>query len=381
MNPSAPQPAELLEQLRHWAQTPFAQSVSIPSQVYTSKAFLDLEIEHIFKRQWICAGRVDEVSKPGDYFSFDIAEYPIIVLRDEANAIRAMSNVCRHRATLLVSGAGNCRAFTCPYHAWTYNLDGGLRTAPYMDRTASFDKTTLALPQYRVEVWQGFIYVNLDENAPPFARNVAGLDALFERHSVADLQFAFRGSMEVACNWKVQVENFCESYHVFQVHPQTIEPVMTTASVKVQSGGTGFNHHTQRPPEGFVDPGPQVYPYLQGDDRSTFNLMCVYPSHAVALGAEFISWLSVHPRGTDRCVVHYAGALPGEQPDGKVNAARAEETRAYMLEFMAEDILRIEAVQRGFVAYAGGSPYCEMEKTNWEFGRYIVNQVCADRAI
>ena len=240
-----------LDELSAWAQKPFAQTGTIPSAVYTSDAFLQLEIEHLFKRQWICVGRVDQVAKPGDYFSFDIAGYPIIVVRDDDDEIKALSNVCRHRGTVLVSGAGTSRAFACPYHAWTYDLDGALRAAPYMDRTANFDQASVRLPQYRVELWHGFIYVNLDQKAAPFAADVAGLDALFNEYQVADMRFAFRGTLDVACNWKVQVENFCESYHVFQVHPRTVAPVATTASVQLRAGGPGFNHHTQGPPEGF----------------------------------------------------------------------------------------------------------------------------------
>jgi choline monooxygenase len=372
-----PNGGEILDQFSDWAQKPFDQSGTIPSLVYTSNEILQLEIEHLFKRQWICVGRVDQVAKPGGYFSFDIAECPIIVVRDDAEEIKALSNVCRHRGTELVSGSGSCRGFTCPYHAWTYNFDGALRAAPFMDRTANFDPASLTLPQYRVELWHGFIYVNLDRQAAPFAPDVAGLDALFKEHEVADMRSAFNGTLDVACNWKVQVENFCESYHVFKVHPQTIEPMMTTASVQVQPGGAGFNHHTQRPPEGFVDPQPDAHAYLSAEQRNTFNLICAYPAQAIALGSGAIAWLSVLPNGVDRCTVNYASAMRPETTGGEINAEQAEQAEQFMLEFMREDLVIIETLQKGFAVNPGGAPYCEMEKSNWEFGRYIVQQVCA----
>ena len=366
-----------LDELSAWAQKPFEQTGTIPSAVYTSDAFLQLEIEHLFKRQWICVGRVDQVAKPGDYFSFDIAGYPIIVVRDDADEIKALSNVCRHRGTVLVSGAGTSRAFACPYHAWTYDLDGALRAAPYMDRTANFDQASVRLPQYRVELWHGFIYVNLDQKAAPFAANVAGLDALFNEYQVADMRVAFSGTLDVACNWKVQVENFCESYHVSQVHPRTVAPVATTASVQLRAGGPGFNHHTQGPPEGFVDPQPDAHLYLGTEHRNLFSLICVYPAHTIALGAGTISWLSVLPNGVGRCAVNYAGAIRTETAGGEISAEEAAQAEQFMLEFMREDVVIIEAVQKGLVANRGGAPYCEMEKTNWEFGRYIVERICA----
>ena len=116
----------------------------MPKSVYTSPEFLALEMERIFAAEWLCAGRADALKKPGDYVAFEIAGEPILVLRDRDNRLRAMSNVCRHRMSTLLQGRGTVRAIVCPYHAWTYNLDGTLRGAPAMGLNESFRRDDIA---------------------------------------------------------------------------------------------------------------------------------------------------------------------------------------------------------------------------------------------
>src|SRR5215470_7640477 len=119
-------------ELRANVSVPFAEARAMPKSVYTSPEFLAKEQEHIFAREWLCAGRAEALPEPGDYMTMTIGGEPAIVLRDKDGQIRAMSNVCRHRMSTLLEGRGNVRAIVCPYHAWTYNLDGSLRGAPAM---------------------------------------------------------------------------------------------------------------------------------------------------------------------------------------------------------------------------------------------------------
>ena len=123
----APSPSA---ELRANVALPFGQAVAMPKSVYTSAEFADLERQHVFARDWLCAGRADALAEPGDYLTMEISGEPILVLRDRDGQLRAMSNVCRHRMSTLLEGRGNTRAIVCPYHAWTYNLDGSLRGAP-----------------------------------------------------------------------------------------------------------------------------------------------------------------------------------------------------------------------------------------------------------
>ncbi|MDH3263289.1 MAG: Rieske (2Fe-2S) protein, partial [Paracoccaceae bacterium] len=126
---TAPSP---LDELRANVARPFEQARAMPKSVYTSSEFVALEEEHIFAKEWLCAGRAEALPNPGDYLTMKIAGEPVIVLRDGGGKLRAMSNVCRHRMSTLLEGRGNTRSIVCPYHAWTYNLDGTLRGAPAM---------------------------------------------------------------------------------------------------------------------------------------------------------------------------------------------------------------------------------------------------------
>ncbi|MBC7736654.1 MAG: Rieske (2Fe-2S) protein, partial [Candidatus Saccharibacteria bacterium] len=119
-----------LDELRANVAVPFQQARAMPKSVYTDPAFLALEEKHIFARDWLSAGRAEVLKAPGDYLTMTISGEPVIILRDKDGALRGLSNVCRHRMSTLLEGSGNVRSIVCPYHAWTYNLDGSLRGAP-----------------------------------------------------------------------------------------------------------------------------------------------------------------------------------------------------------------------------------------------------------
>ena len=181
---------ELLDAVARNAALPDELAEATPPQVYTSPEFLELELDEIFNREWFCVGREDEFENPGDYRATTIGRDPVIVLRDREGTLRAMSNICRHRMSTLLKGAGNIKGrISCPYHAWTYNLDGQLIGAAYM--RDNFDKRAVCLPQFQVEVWQGWVYVCLDPDAAPLSPRLAGLFKRLEKLSVAEVPHPF----------------------------------------------------------------------------------------------------------------------------------------------------------------------------------------------
>ena len=133
-------PLDPVAELQANVATPFEQARAMPKSVYTSDAFLAHEIEDIFKRDWFCVGRADMLKNPGDYTTLELAGQPIMVIRDQKGTLRAQSNVCRHRMSTLLEGSGNAKSIVCPYHAWTYNMDGTLRGAPAMTLNEDFRK-------------------------------------------------------------------------------------------------------------------------------------------------------------------------------------------------------------------------------------------------
>src|SRR5689334_421303 len=196
-----------------------AEAVMLPAEVYTSQAFYDFEMEAVFAREWVCVGRTEQIPNPGDYFTVTVVEDPLIVMRGEDGVIRAMSSVCRHRGAVLVEGSGNCgRRLSCPYHAWTYDLEGRLRGAPEMARTPGFDRANTRLPQVALEDWKGFLFVNLDGNAPPLGPRLVAVDDLIGNYRLEKLASLPTTTYELAWNWKVMIENFMECYHCSYLH-------------------------------------------------------------------------------------------------------------------------------------------------------------------
>src|SRR5262245_1605127 len=171
---------ELLETARR----PFDHARSMPPSVYVSEEFLAREIETIFSREWICVGRADSLAKPGDYLTYELAGQPLVVLRDRDGRLKAFSNVCLHRMSILLEGSGNRRTIVCPYHAWTYGLDGRLIGAPLMARTTGFCKEDYRLPDIRCEEWLGWIYVTLDNSQPSVKDRFASLEAMIEPYQL-----------------------------------------------------------------------------------------------------------------------------------------------------------------------------------------------------
>jgi phenylpropionate dioxygenase-like ring-hydroxylating dioxygenase large terminal subunit len=187
---------------------------SLPWSWYSDPDVLRREQERIFRHTWQYVGHSGSVERVGERFAAWAGKVPVLVLRAE-DGVRAFLNVCRHRGSLLVDSAGNGKSVQCPYHAWTYDLDGSLRAAPRSDREPEFDAEGLSLVPLRTESWGPFLFVNPDVEAPPLAETLGPLHDLVP---VDDLVFHSRDDYELAANWKIACENFLECYHCPVAH-------------------------------------------------------------------------------------------------------------------------------------------------------------------
>jgi choline monooxygenase len=212
-----------------------ARSMSLRSEAYTDPQWAEVDLRGIFARtwQWIC--HVEKLREPGSYVSATVAGMPIAVVRDGEGGLRAFYNVCKHRAHELLSGAGTTRTIVCPYHAWTYGLDGRLKAARRADRMETFDKTQICLDQVQVEEFGGMVYVNLDANADPLGEQAGDLaeEIATWASDVGRLTHAKRLTYDVATNWKNVIDNFLECYHCHIAHKEFVDLVdMDTYEVK-----------------------------------------------------------------------------------------------------------------------------------------------------
>jgi phenylpropionate dioxygenase-like ring-hydroxylating dioxygenase large terminal subunit len=188
---------------------------TLPWSWYTDPEILRREQERIFLRAWQYVGHAGQVVEAGDHFPAEAGEVPVVVVRDEDGTVRAFLNVCRHRGSQLVEEAGRRETLQCPYHAWTYGLDGSLRTAPRSDREPGFDAGGLSLVELRLEAWGPFLFVNPDPDARPL---LDALRPLPELVPLDGLEFRIRDDYELQANWKIACENYLECYHCPVAH-------------------------------------------------------------------------------------------------------------------------------------------------------------------
>ncbi|PZR00251.1 MAG: (2Fe-2S)-binding protein [Cereibacter sphaeroides] len=366
-----------LQELRANVALPFGRAQAMPKSVYTSEAFLEQELTHIFARDWLCAGRADALKEPGDYLTMDISGEPIIVMRDREGQLRAMSNVCRHRMSVLLQGRGHTRSIVCPYHAWTYNLDGSLRGAPAMSLNEDFCRDNVALPAIRCEDWLGWIMVTLNPDAPSPSEKLAGVEALIGHLGMETYTETFREDHRWATNWKVLAENFMESYHLPVCHAGTIGGASKLEEMVCPEGEPAFNFHwilkNDSVPLALAHP---TNTKLTGDDRRKTWLLAIYPSLLITLTPGYFWYLALTPDGPGHVKILFGGGLSPEfmaDPDAPVHF---EALKHLLDDVNEEDRGCTEKVFRGLTSRLGApGQLSHLERPNYDFARYIAEMM------
>ncbi len=372
-----PAAASALAELRANVADAFERARAMPKSVYTSPDFAAAEQRHIFARDWLCAGRADALKEPGDYLTMQIAGEPVIILRDRDGALRGMSNVCRHRMSTLLEGRGHVRAITCPYHAWTYNLDGTLRGAPAMTLNEGFCKDAIRLPQIRVVNWLGWVLVTLDPDAPDPATRLKPVEDLVGYLDMSTYTETFREDFRWATNWKVLAENFMESYHLPACHAGTIGGSCDLALMTCPEGDPAFNYHwivkNDTVPLALAHPANTT---LTGDQRRITWLLAIYPSLLITLTPGYFWYLCLTPDGPGHVNVAFGGGMSADwmaDPEATANLAAV---KALLDRVNIEDKGCTERVYRGLCAnLSSPGPLSHLERPNFEFARYIADMM------
>ena len=210
---------------RKTTETFTAGAKTLPQRYFVSPDVFAEEQEKIFSKQWVCVGHQSEIAKAGDYFVQEVAGESLIIVRDKGGELHGFYNVCRHRGTRLredrvgQTACGHVTVIQCPYHAWTYGLDGRLIGAPHMDEVQGFDKADYSLHSVNLALWEGFIFVNLAGSSAPLEEVFAPLAGKFTHWNLPKLRSAKRVEYDVRANWKLIFENYSECYHCPGVHP------------------------------------------------------------------------------------------------------------------------------------------------------------------
>jgi glycine betaine catabolism A len=194
---------------------------TLPQRYFVSADIFAEELQRIFATNWVLVGHQSQLGKPGDYFLAEVAGESLIVAQDQRSTVRSFYNVCRHRgARLCEERTGHAAAIQCPYHAWTYALDGRLIGAPQMDQTPGFNRTEYPLKQAHLGLWEGFVFVNLGDAAASVEKWFGPLSGKFSDWNLPTLRSARRIGYEVGANWKLIFQNYSECYHCLGVHPE-----------------------------------------------------------------------------------------------------------------------------------------------------------------
>ncbi len=343
---------------------------------YTSESFLALEREALFRQEWICVGHVAELPQAGDFYATDLVGEPLLVVRGKDGNIRVLSNVCRHRANLVAKGAGNKKRFVCSYHGWSYGTDGGILNAPLMGRAAAFDKAKCSLPEFKAEIWQDFIFVNLDGNAAPLASRLEAFLPSINNYHALGRHHQFVGHEVWRTNWKCLVENFMEGYHLSVAHAKTLHPITPTALCKKIPAPEGMTAYTS----GYDPKVPERGPYhsdLTPEEQRTSVLFSVFPNLVLSITPNTTLYMVVKPIEADTVDVKWGLAGNVADPDHPEVIA----FRDLCLAFNAEDKEQLEGVQKGMkTRYYTSGPLAppDFEGTIWDFYYYSASKLGSD---
>ncbi len=358
-------------------RVPFENARAMPPIVYTSEEFLDRETRDIFAKEWICVGRSSSLADPGDYLTYELAGQPILVVRGRDGRLNAMSNVCLHRMSTILHGSGNVRLLSCPYHGWTYNLDGSLRGAPAMGNNRGFCKQSYKLPRIRCEEWLGWIMVTLDENASPVSQRLAEIESLVADFQMAEYLEAFNENFLWNTNWKVLAENFMESYHLPVCHAATIGGHSKMDEAVCPPGRPAFNFHTILK-DGSL-PISVAHPKndeLVGDRRRTTYLLSIYPSLLITLTPGYFWYLSLHPNGVGQVRILFGGGLAREFFGNPDSDRQVSELKELLIDVNEEDRKCTERVYKGLCAdLARPGHISHLERPNFLFAQYLAEKV------
>ena len=220
---------------------------SLAAKYYTDPEVFKIETNGLLTRTWQFAGHASQLKETGDYFTFDMAGESLFCIKGRDGEIRTFYNVCQHRAHQLVSGQGQTRVVVCPYHAWTYELTGELRAGPNIKAVEGFDKSSICLTSVRTEIFLGFIFVNLDNDAKPMDDWFPNVRTELESYiphwdTLAPLEWV---EIPENCNWKVSVENYSECYHCTLNHPTFSTGVVRPETYDIQPQGYCLRHTTE----------------------------------------------------------------------------------------------------------------------------------------
>lgn len=349
------------------AEAPLARAFTIPAAWYTDPRVHELERRAVFGG-WQIVGRSEQVAAPGAFFTIELAGEPVVIVRGRDHVLRAFFNVCRHHAaTVVTEAAGHATILRCPYHGWTYGLDGALRGTPSFAGVCDFDKAQQGLLPIAVDTWEQFVCVRVDPSGPSLQQWLGGFSAQVAALGLSRFRFMERRSYTVACNWKVYVDNYLDgSYHVPHLH-KALNSVIEYDKYSIENGE---RFCLQRSPLVGTEQNAEIAALRSGEEAAYYWL---YPNFMINCYRDALDTNLVLPLGVDRTQVIFDIYCAA---DSEQALQHHRESVELMDRIQQEDTVICESVQRGLGsrAYTAGRLSVQREAGEHLFHRLL----CAD---
>ncbi len=342
---------------------------TIPASWYANPEMLKLELSAVFGRTWQVIGRTGQLASRGDYITAEVAGEPILAVRGADGSLKAFFNVCRHHAAAVATEpCGRAPLFRCPYHGWTYGLDGSLKGVPEFNEVRNFDRAKNGLVPVRVDTWEQFVFVALDPETPPLEEFVGGLGDTVMPLNLESLRFYTRKVYSLNCNWKVFIDNYLDGgYHVPHLH----KGLNSALEYKQYTIENGDRYSVQSSPMTRSDEDGSIAATRRGE-RAYY--LWLYPNFMINVYQGVMDTNLVLPMGLDKTQVIFDFYFDDLSPEQE---ARNAESVAVSEKIQDEDVGICESVQRGLNSRAYGAGRLSVRRESGEhlFHRLLAQQL------
>ncbi|WP_144111717.1 SRPBCC family protein [Paraburkholderia sp. BCC1886] len=380
----------LLEDIVATASLPLAQSRTLPRQAYFNQPYFEHESRAVLASGWLCVAHTSQLEAAGSYRAVDLLGEPLVVVRDQGNEVKVLSRVCPHRGTDILHEcfgtprSGVTKRLTCPYHAWSFSLDGKLNASPEMHKAEGFDRADWRLAEIRCEIWEGFVFVNLDGTAPPLAEQYRDFGDIIAPWKTADMQVVIELQWECDFNWKVMVENWMESYHHMGIHSDTLQRTMPARTTWTEPEHPGFIRcHLPFKPDmaeqvrverggGERLPGFTPVSGLTLEQETEWGLFLGFPCFMFLTMRDRVLWYQLEPVSADRCRLKTFTLVSKDNLERPDFAHIVEAETKMLSDFHSQDMQVNTAVQRGLGSTnAVRGRLSHLEEPVWLIQRYV----------
>ena len=356
-------------------------SKTLPRKFYTEPDILNQEFKKIFHNNWVCIGRDSDLTTKGQYITIQLGSESIIVLKSNKDKIKAFFNVCRHRGTRICnSNEGKfSKTIQCPYHGWTYDLNGKLVGSPLMEAVNDFNKSDYPLFPIKIKQWKGFLFINLNENPSNLNETFKPINNLLHSWELKNLCVIDKKRYAVNCNWKLIIQNYCECYHCPMIHPQLAEiHNYLGGKNNLYSGpflGGYMNFNSDK--ESITPSGKYCCPPIKGikgRDLHRVYYYSLFPNMLLSLHPEYVMYHTVWPNGVDKCIVNCSWLFLEENANNHKNSIY--EAIDFWDKTNKQDWEICEYSQLGINSKKySPSPYSGQESLLAAFDEYYINQM------